>query len=354
LNFVPEGTFSKGIVGNSDLSVPINRLALNSAVIKSFTPFPDYNSIGLLQFTGTSSYHSLQATLSRQAGKSLQYFLTYTFSKALGTTAVNESDGSAWIDPINPRGRSWGVLPFDRTHIFNMSYNYYFPNAKGFLAEHAVTRGIFNGWQMSGITTFQSGTPVRLRFSGDIGAAGASLAWFGTNAFINQGLNTGGITPIYSGNPSLSNNQVGSKIFDISKIAIPQQVGSSGPLSPPFYMRLPSRSNFDVSFFKNFKISESKSIQFRSGFFNIFNQAYPTRIDITNPNNSDINLTLNTACNVTVDGSTIPNGAGGFIGGNICDPSKGYHFTSDTLNNFGKITDKHGHRIVEIALKFYF
>jgi len=291
--------------------------------------------------------------LSRQLGKSLQYFATYTFSKALGTTAVNESDGSAWIDPINPRGRSWGVLPFDRTHIFNMSYNYYFPSAtKGFLAEHKITRGIFNGWQMSGITTLQSGTPVRLRFSGDL--ANASLAWFGTNAFINQGLNTGGITPIYLGNPSMSGTGVGDKIFDISKIAIPSAVGQSGPLSPPFYLRLPSRSNFDVSFFKNFKISETKSFQFRSGFFNIFNQAYPTRIDVTNSNNSDINLTLNTVCNVKVSGANIPNGAGGFAGGTICDPTKGYSFDQSTLANFGQITNKHGHRIVEIALKFYF
>jgi len=351
-NFVPEHTLDHGIVGNSDLSVPINRLALNSAVIKQFTPFPNYNTVGLLQFTGTSTYHSLQATLSRQVGKSLQYFATYTFSKALGTTAVNESDGSAWIDPIDPRGRSWGVLPFDRTHIFNISYNYYFPNAKGFLGEHAITRGLLNGWQMSGITTFQSGTPLRLRFSGDL--ANASLAWFGTNAFINQGLNTGGITPIYSTNPSLTGTNLGDKILDVSKIGIPSAVGQTGALSPPFYLRLPSRSNFDVSFFKSFKISESKSLQVRTGFFNIFNQAYPTRIDVANANNSDINLTLNTACNVHVDGSTIPNGAGGFVGGSICDPTKGYSYTSDTLANFGRITNKHGHRIVEIAIKFYF
>ena len=361
LNYIPVGKLLTGTVGNSNLADPLQRAYLNSAVLKTFTPFPNYNSIGLLQFTGTSTYHSLQATLSRQASKNLQYFLTYTFGKALGTTAVNETDGSAWIDPIEPRVRSWGVLPYDRTHVFNASYNYYFPNfAKGFLGEHAVTRGIFNGWQMSGITTFQSGTPVRLRFSGDIANGNASIAYFGTNAYINQGQNVGGITPIFLANPSLSGTKLGDKIFDVSKLGIPA-FGQTGALSPPFYLRLPNRSNFDVSFFKNFKISESKSLQFRTGFFNIFNQAYPTRIDITNSNNSDINLTLNTVCNVHVDGSTVPNGAGGFVGGSICDPTKGYKFTSgqpgessNTVGDFGKIINKHGHRIVEFALKFYF
>src|SRR5262249_29333246 len=101
-----------------------------------------------------------------------------------------------------------------------------------------------------------------------------------------------------------------------------------------------------------FNISESKKIQFRTGFFNIFNQAYPTQFDVVNPGNSDIYLTLNTVCNRTV--SNVPNGTGGVAGGNTCDPTGGFHFTDDTINNFGKITNKHGRRIVEFAFKFYF
>ena len=84
----------------------------------------------------------MQATLSRQAGKNLQYFVTYTFSKALGTVATSESDGSAWADPVDTRGRSWGVLPFDRTHIVNLSYNYNLPDlAKG--AADAIRERVF-------------------------------------------------------------------------------------------------------------------------------------------------------------------------------------------------------------------
>jgi len=136
----------------------------------------------------------------------------------------------------------------------------------------------------------------------------------------------------------------------INSIAIPS-FSNTGPAQPPFYLRFPSRSNFDVSFFKNFKISESKSFQFRSGFFNIFNQAYPTRYDYTNPSNSDIYLTLTTVCNRQVNG--VPNGVGG-TKDNVCDPQGGFHFNDDTLKNFGKITDKRGRRIIELALKFYF
>lgn len=357
INFAPLGSMLSGIVGGdtdnpSNLSNPTHRVALDDAPARQlFRPFGNYNSIGYYQFTGTSSYHSMQATLSKQTGK-LNYFVAYTFGKALGTTAVNETDGAAWADPIDTRGRSWGVLPYDRTHILNLSYNYYLPEgARGGL-DNKFMRGLLNGWQLSGITTYQSGIPLRLRFFGDLGNADIARAFFGTDAFNLSGNNTAGaIAPIYLKNPGLENDKkVGQRLLDLNAIGIPA-FGGSGPTQSPFYMRFPNRSNFDFSFFKNFKISESKNIQFRSGFFNIFNQAYPTRIDLGNPNNSDIYLRLEANCNVKVD--DVPNGTGGTADG-VCDPTKGFSFTKDTLDNFGKITTKRGRRIVELAIKFTF
>jgi hypothetical protein len=357
INFAPLGSMLSGIVAGStanpsNLSNPVHRQALDDAVVRQlYKPYSNYNSIGYYQFTGTSSYHSMQATLSRQTGK-LNYFVAYTFGKALGTTATNETDGAAWADPVDTRGRSWGVLPFDRTHILNLSYNYYIPDfARGSL-DNKFMRGLLNGWQMSGITTYQSGTPMRLRFFGDIGQTDAARSWFGTDAFsINGNFTAGAITPVFSRNPSSgSDTKVGNKLLDLSAISIPG-FGVSGPSQLPFYLRFPSRSNFDVSFFKNFKISESKSLQFRSGFFNIFNQAYPTRIDLGNPSNSDIHLRLEANCNVRVNG--VPNGTGNTTD-NVCDPTKGFTFTQDTIDNFGKVQFKRGRRIVELALKFYF
>jgi hypothetical protein len=39
---------------------------------------------------------------------------------------------------------------------------------------------------------------------------------------------------------------------------------------------------------------------------------------------------------------------------NICDPTQGYSYTPQTLENFGKIVLKRGHRVVEVAAKLYF
>jgi hypothetical protein len=352
INIIPLGGLNNGgTINGANLANPIHRAALDGSVLKLFRPFQAYNTVGVYQFTGTSTYHSLQATVSHQSGKNLQYFATYTFAKALGTVATNESDGAAWADPIDTRGRSWGILPFDRTHVFNLSYNYNLPKLARGMLDHAVMRGILDGWQMSGITTFQTGTPIRLRFSGDLAASGQALAWYGTDAFVSNGQSTGAITPIYAGDPRQSTSKLGGKVLDLSKLQIPS-FGNTGPAQPPFYIRTPSRSNFDVSFFKNFVISENQKIQFRSGFFNIFNQAYPTRIDVGNPAASDINLQLNTVCNRTV--ASAPNGTPGGTRTGFCDPTGGFSYTADTLNNFGKITNKHGRRIVEFAFKYYF
>jgi hypothetical protein len=357
INIIPlgrlmSGTLAPGSAHPSDLSIPVNRAALAGSVLKTFRPFQAYNTIGLYQFTGTSSYHSLQATLSHQSGKNLQYFVTYTFGKALGTVATNETDGAAWADPIDTRGRSWGVLPFDRTHVFNLSYNYTLPKLARGSMDNKITRGLLNGWQMSGITTIQSGTPIRLRFSGDLSGTGQALAWYGSDAFNAQGQSVGAITPIYLRNPVLGGNKLGQKLFDLSALQIPT-FPNSGPSQPPFYIRTPGRSNFDVSFFKNFSFSESKKLQFRAGFFNVFNQAYPTQIsNVGGLGSSDIYLTLNTVCNRRI--SNVPDGTGGTAGGTTCDPTGGFSYDQTTIDNFGKIVNKHGRRIVEFALKFYF
>ena len=55
----------------------------------------------------------------------------------------------------------------------------------------------------------------------------------------------------------------------------------------------------------------------------------------------------------TTFSQTFANGVGGTASG-VCDPSKGFTFSQDTLNNFGKITTKRGQRVIELALKFTF
>src|SRR5262249_9478680 len=180
----------------ADLTNALNRQTLDGGAVNKFRPFPDLNSVRFQEYSGTSNYHSLQMTLSRQAGKNLQFFATYTFSKAIGTRGGEFAD----LDPLDVRGRSYGVLEYDRTHIFNLSYNYNLPNLSPI--KNAFGRGVLNGWQISGITTFSSGKPLNLRFSGDV--PNLALAALGSDAFSTAQYTPGGIAPVYTKNPILN------------------------------------------------------------------------------------------------------------------------------------------------------
>jgi hypothetical protein len=137
---------------------------------------------GIAEYTGTSSYHSGQLTLSRQRG-AFTYTGAYTFSKALGVLA---GDGGG-TDALDVRNRNFGVLSYDRTHNLVVNYNWNMPR----LIKRGGNRllgGALNGWQLSGISSYQSGAPIRLSFGGG-----------GTTTFVNAAGQTVTVTPTGNG-----------------------------------------------------------------------------------------------------------------------------------------------------------
>jgi hypothetical protein len=341
---MPYGIMNSGSFNGVDLSNPVNRVSIanTSGNLATFRKFNALNGITLYDFRGQSNYDSMQVTLSRQTGRYLQYFVAYTLGRNKGTLGNEYSS----IDPYDPK-RTYGILNSDRTHILNVSWNAFLPDgAKGSMS-NAFGRALLNGWQLSGISSMASGIPYQLSFSGDAASAGIAAAYFGTADVVGPS-NSGGnaLAPSYSCNPGLGNNKVGTKVLDINCISVPA-FGQQGDLVPPFNIRQPMRFNTDLTLFKNFPIQGDQKLQFRMGFFNLFNQAYAT----TAVDAADINLVLDTRCKVHVD--NVPNGQGGF-NNNVCDPTKGFDFTPQTISNFGTINLKRGHRVIELALKYYF
>jgi hypothetical protein len=86
-----------------------------------------------------------------------------------------------------------------------------------------------------------------------------------------------------------------------------------------------------------------QKLQVRFGFFDLFNQAFAAT--------PELNLTQDTVCNVQVPNVPTGNGTNTTT---ACDVTKGFSFTQQTKDNFGKITIKRGHRVVEFVLKYYF
>jgi hypothetical protein len=133
----------------------------------TFRPFVGFAPINRLEAEASSTYHAFQASLRRSVG-ALQFSFAYTYSHAID----NSSDrfDSNFVDSYIPASNR-ASSNLDQRHVLNVSYVYDLPFPKGTRMAHRV----LGGWQVSGITTFQTGTPfsvVNQAFYGDNAGAG--------------------------------------------------------------------------------------------------------------------------------------------------------------------------------------
>jgi hypothetical protein len=127
-----------------------------------------------------SNYNALQVTWNKQAG-AFTFLSNYTFGKALGIRGEN---GSATGDPT-VLANNYGTLPNNRTQIFNVAYVYALPVVH---SANRFVKGAVNGWQISGITTHQSGTDLQASVTSN----------FGYSAFFQKGASFMGQTLQYT------------------------------------------------------------------------------------------------------------------------------------------------------------
>src|SRR5215510_4042324 len=121
-------------------------------------PYQGYGSIKWLQFDGNSSYHSLQVQVTRRFSQGLQFGAAWTWSKAM---AYSDGDQGTVSTFVSRREYDYGLATYDRTHMLAINYLLDLPRLSKVI-DHAFVKGVFDGWQMSGVTRFQSGSPLSL------------------------------------------------------------------------------------------------------------------------------------------------------------------------------------------------
>lgn len=300
INLVPVGAMLSSKNGGVDP---------NSLTANNFRPLQGFGNIGLATNGIYSNYNAMQTTWLRTKGRYV-INLNYTYGKAMGILDASR-------DPFN-LANNYGVLPTNRTHIFNAAYSVELGNPARMRAlGYAV-----NGWQLSGILQWQSGANLTgLSSNNAFGTAYNSLKIPGTQYNVSNvsllGTDAIQLNPVVTCNPTsgLGNNQY----INPSCFAAPTQIGQNGPsVLPAVYG--PAFFNADLGLFKNFQFGENKKLQFRLNAYNFLNHPLWSFV-------GGENLTLN------------------------IDPNTG---KSTTNTNFGTVTDKQGHRVVQLAVKFYF
>ncbi len=223
-------------------------------------PYPGFAGVGYIEDSGYANYHSMQVAANRRYAKGLQFGIAYTWSKAMG---LSDGDGGGLPIYRDYRSYLYGKLGYDQTHIFVANYLYSLPNASVFKGNF-LTRGIFHNWEIAGITTFASGTPIGINFSR-------------TDGVDRHG---GGDAPrvIMTGNPLLGRGERSfSKWFNTAAFAAPG-VGNFGN-APRDVFRGPGINNSDFTLFKNFPVREGMRLQFRWEMYNVFNHTQWSGVD---------------------------------------------------------------------------
>lgn len=325
INGLPYGTLFKDttIWGTADnpKTSPIG------AGASKYNPYPQYGQIYQQEHNNYSNYNALQVSWNKQSGHA-SWLANYTFSKSLGIRGENSANGIA--DLLNYKN-NYGVLPNDRTHIFNVAYVYQFGD---FYKGNLLVKGLVNGWQVSGSTQWQSGPPLQANATPNFNMGGPLPA----GSLLPNGLvvPSGGNQSSYSisadavnGTPYILAMPVltcdprkglkANQFMNPNCFAAPS-FGHNGAYIWP-YVKGPALFDSDLSLFKKFTMTEKRYIEFRVSAFNFLNHALTS----WNPGGGDPNLTMN----IGPDGKV-----------------------SNT--NFGTAQYKNGNRTVQLVFKLFF
>jgi hypothetical protein len=167
---------------------------------------------------------------------------------------------------INPKVWNYGKAGFDRTHVFTAYWMWDVPKASR-LWKNVFARKVLDDWQLSGITTFQSGAPT-----------GIGLTFVNTTDITGSPTDTARVNVV--ANPILpKSQQTFSRSFNTAAFQAPA-VGTFGN-APKDVIRGPGMNNWDASVFKNIPLGERRHLQLRCELYNALNHTQFSAQDTT-------------------------------------------------------------------------
>lgn len=242
---------------NADPTNP--RVALPDNMLR---PIPGYGNVSYVENSGTSNYNSLQVTANRRFAAGIQFGLAYTWSKAMGLSAGETGGIARWNDR---RVWNYGILGFDQTHMAVINYTWDLP--KPARDANPVLRHVLGNWQLSGITTFASGTP-----------RGIGMSLTDNTDLVGGG---DGVRPVVIDTvPLPSSERTFSRWFNTAAVARPAR-GDRGNAAPNLF-RGPGVNNWDLNIMKRIPVAgEQRFFRIRGEFYNAFNHAQFSGVDNT-------------------------------------------------------------------------
>ena len=294
--FLPRWVLEVGYVGSSGLNLldeyhnnntpllaspsnPIRGLTTNTkANILFRVPYLGYQAVGVrgTGFDGSSNYNSFQVTVRKQFSHGFTMQAAYTWSKDL-TDLYNSVANSNNASDLS---QQWGPAVFSRPQRFVVNYSYDLP----FGTHSGIAGKLLEGWNISGVTLVQDGTPMTIADSGAgtiYGTAGSANQAGFARAQMCPGMTYGSISTPGGIEQRLGGNSGGPGYFNKAAFCDAPAIGDGTGYgnSGSGILLGPGQFNWDMSALKTTRITEKQTLQFRAEFFNIFNHP-----QFTNPN----------------------------------------------------------------------
>ncbi|HEY3838766.1 MAG TPA: carboxypeptidase-like regulatory domain-containing protein [Bryobacteraceae bacterium] len=243
--------------------IPRNDPLPGPGAIQNRRPYEQWGTIRSVEYGGAANYNALQTKFEARDLHGLSTLVSYTFNKCLDNGSAEGSAPTSLLIPINR-----AVCDFSVPHNFVASFTYALPFGKNRShLGHLPGAGdaLLGGWNVSGIATLQSGLPFTPVISVDQANTGVGSQ---RPELVGQPSVPGSVSCWFyvAANPSCAG------LGGATAFALPAQYtyGNSGRN----ILRADHLYQFDFTVGKNFVFTETKYLEFRTEFFNIFN--HPT------------------------------------------------------------------------------
>ncbi|MDE1178192.1 MAG: TonB-dependent receptor [Edaphobacter sp.] len=280
------GSMGRHSLGELDMNQPTlaARAANPTANVNAVRPYLGYSYFQARVPMFTSNYNSLQISVNHRITHGLTAGLAYTWSKNL--TDQSTDRGAANTNTYNPK-MDYGPSSMNTPHIFIANYVYQLPF---YSEQHGFKGRVLGGWEISGITTFESGQSASVTQAVDPFAC-----------VTPDNSTTGCVAGTYPGGLGIStpNADIAPRVDQIAPVQLTKKVGqwfstsSFAQASGHFGSSRngiflgPGLENWDLGAIKNLRISERYRFQLRGEFFNAFNHTNFAGVDTSI---SDVNF----------------------------------------------------------------
>src|SRR6267142_7140427 len=233
-------------------------------LLNRLRPFPGYGAIDAIASVFNSNYNSLQVALQKRFHGGSMLNIAYTWSKSL---TDNQTDRSTAPQNSYCIRCEYGPSQQDRRHILTANYVYQLPFYK---SQQGVIGHLAGGWEFSGIVTFQSGTPLTVTSGLDADPGGQGCL----------GASPCSVRPDMIGDPNAGQQNFNQWFNTAAFAAVPPGQFRNGNSGRGVIIG-PGYSQFDLSLFKNIRLTERVNSQFRFEAFNAFNKTNFTTVNTT-------------------------------------------------------------------------